>query len=78
MVEVKQHAWLLAGVAFVHQYRTTAHEISMALQCEVNGGIQQRVARADEGREGLTLWGDECLFKRNTLVPGEDWFADAN
>ena len=50
----------------------------MALQGEVDGGIQQWVARTDKSREGLTLWGDECLVKRNTFVPWKDRFADAD
>ena len=36
------------------------------------------MARANESREGLTLWGDECLFKCDAFVPWEDWLTDTN
>ena len=68
VVEVEQHARLIAGVALVHQYCATAQEIAMTLQSEVDDGIEQRVAGADEGGERLALGCDQRLVEDDAFV----------
>ena len=40
----------------------------MALKCQVERGIQQRMAGADKGREWLALRRDEGFFEGDALV----------
>ncbi|HWS12871.1 MAG TPA: hypothetical protein VN279_08740 [Rhodocyclaceae bacterium] len=55
MLQVEEHARRGAGVALVDQHRAAAQQVAVALQGEVDGGIEHRVAGADEGGERLAL-----------------------
>ena len=41
MLQIKQHAWCVAGIALVHQHRTTAQEIAVPFQGEIEHGVKQ-------------------------------------
>ena len=43
----------------------------MAFEREIEGGIEQWVARTYKSSKGLALWRDQVLFKRNPLVSHE-------
>ena len=55
VLQVEEHARGGAWVALVDQHRAAAQQVAVALQGEVDGGIEQRVAGADEGGERLAL-----------------------
>ena len=68
VLQGEEHARARAGVALVHQHRAALQQIAMALEREVERGVEQRVARADEGRERLALRRDQVLLEGDALV----------
>ena len=50
----------------------------MPLQDQVDGRVEQRVARADEARQRLAGDGDELLLEGDALVAVEDGVAAAD
>src|SRR6266446_6631897 len=68
VLQVEEHTRCRARIALVYQYRATTQKIAMAFECQVEGGIQQRMARADKGRQGLALWCDKRFLKGDALV----------
>jgi hypothetical protein len=50
----------------------------VALQSDVDDGVEQRVARADEGGRGLADGRDDRLLERDALVARHHRLADAD
>ena len=75
---VEQHARRGAGVALVHQNCSTLKEVAIALQRQVDDGIEQRVAGANKGGQRLALRRDESLLEGDALVARKYRFADTN
>ena len=78
VLQVKEDARRLAHVPLVHQYRPPAEQLTVAFQRQVERGVEQRVAGADEGRRHLALWSDLRLLKRDALVARQYWLADTD
>ncbi len=72
---VEEHARARARVALVHQHRAALQQIAVALEREVEGGVEQRVARADEGGERLARRRDQLLLEGDALVAREHRIA---
>ena len=71
MLEEEQHARRGAQVARIDQHRTTLHQVALALERQIEHGIEQRMTGADEGGERLAGRGDQRLVEDDALVPGE-------
>src|SRR5881628_3133540 len=78
MIEVKEHAGLIACVALVHQRSASPQEIAVAFQGEVDCGIQQWVAGTYECSEHLALRRDKGFLEDDALVAREHWLADTD
>ena len=78
VLQVEEHAWCRARIALVHQHRATAQEVAVAFERQVERGVQQRVAGADEGRQGLALRRDEGFLEGDALVARQHRFTDAD
>jgi hypothetical protein len=78
MFEEDQHARACSEVALVDEHHTAAQQIAVALPSDVDDGIEQRVARADEGGRGLADGRYERLLERDALVARHDGLADAD
>src|SRR6202158_1942763 len=68
VLQVEEHAWVRASIALIDQHRTTAQQIAVAFQREIDGGVEQRVAWADECSERLALRGNERLLEGDAFV----------
>ena len=55
VLEVEEHARARARVALVHQHRAAPQQVAVALEGQVEDGVEQRVAGADEGGQRLAL-----------------------
>jgi hypothetical protein len=55
MLEIEQHARPSAGIALVDQNGATLQEVAVALESEVDNGVEQRMPRAIEGGLRFTL-----------------------
>ena len=78
MLQVKQHAWRVAGIAFVHQHGTTAQKIAVTFQCEIEHRVKQRMTRTNKSGERLSLGRYERLFEGDTFISLQDRLADAD
>jgi hypothetical protein len=78
VLEVKEHAGLIARVALVHQHGAAAQEIAVPIQGEVDDSIEQGMAGADEGRERLALRGDQPFLEGDALIARQHRFANAD
>ena len=67
MFEVKDDAWCCPEVAFIDEDGPAMQQIPVALQRQIECGIQQRMARAYKCGQGLTLGGDQILLKDNSF-----------
>src|SRR5690606_8808620 len=76
VLEVEDEPGLLAGVALVDEDGTTAQEVAVALEGEVERRVEEGVTGADEGREGLARRRDQILLVGDPLVALEDRLAD--
>src|SRR5881409_3652954 len=65
-------------VAFVDENSSATQQIPVALQREIECGIQKRMAWTDKCRKGLTLGRDQILFESNSLVTLQDRIAAAD
>ena len=68
VLQIKEHARRRAGVALVHQHRAAPQKVAVALERQVERGIEQRMAGADESGERLALRRDQRLLKGDALV----------
>ena len=66
-----------AVVALIHQYGAAFQQVLIAFQGEVDDGIEQGMARTDEGSQRLALWRHQGFIKGNPLVARQDGFANA-
>src|SRR5438034_9308130 len=78
MFEIEQDAWLCPLVAFVDENSSTTQQIPVALQREIECGIQKRMAWADKCCKGLTLGRDQILFESNSFVTLQNRVATAD
>ena len=78
VLQIEQHSWCGAWVALVDQHGAAFEQVAIALQGEVDDGIKQRMAGADEGGERLALGRDQGLLEGDTLVARQYRFADAD
>ena len=53
-------------------------QVAVALEREVDGGVEQRMARADEGGQRLALRRDQRLLEGDALVARQHRLADAD
>ena len=67
-----------AGIALVHEHRAALQQIAVALKREVEHGIEQRMARADESSERLPLWRDQLFLECDALVARQHGIARAD
>ena len=78
MLEIEQHTRPGAGITFIHQHSAALQKIAVALKGEVDDRVEQRMARADEGGQRLTLRRHQRLFEGDALVARQHRFADAD
>ena len=62
-------------VALVDEDRAALQQVAVTFQDQVDDGVEQRMARADESRQGLPGRGDQRLLEHDPFVAGEDWRA---
>src|SRR5581483_6580321 len=55
MLKKEQYAWRNARVPLIDQHGATAEQVAVALQSQIDDGIEQRVTGADEGCCWLAL-----------------------
>ena len=78
MFEKEQDAWAQPGIAVVDQGRSSAQQIAVSFQREVDGCIEKGVPGTDESSQCLTLRGYQRFFKSYALVTGQDRFTESN
>jgi hypothetical protein len=78
VLQVKQHPRCGARIARVHQHGATLQQVAVALQGEVDDGVEKRMAGADEGGERLPLGRQQGLLEGDALVARQHRFADAD
>jgi hypothetical protein len=78
VLQVEQHARRRPEVAFIHQHGAALQQVAVAFQGEVDDGVEQRVAGADEGRQRLALGRDEGFLEGDALITRQHGFADAD
>ena len=78
VLQVEEHARLRARVALVHQHRAALEQVAVALQGQVDGGVEQRMAGADEGGQRLARRRDQLLLEGDALVARQHRLADAD
>jgi hypothetical protein len=71
VLQVEKHARLVAGVIFIHKDGSTAQQIAVTLQHEIERRIKQWMPRTHESGERLSLRLDETFLKDNALIPRE-------
>ena len=75
MLDGEEHAGRRAVVALVDEDRAALEQVAVAFQGQVDDGVEQRMARADESRQRLPGRGDQRLLEHDPFVAGEDWLA---
>src|SRR6266851_4173420 len=78
MLQIKEHARRGAGVAFVNEHRAPPQKVTVALKRQVERGIEQRMAGADEGGERLALGRDQRLLKDDALIARQYRLANSD
>src|SRR5690606_2998799 len=76
VLEVEDEPWLFAGVALVDEDGSAPQEVAVALEGEVERRVEEGVAGADEGREGLARRRDQLLLEGEPFVALGDRLAD--
>ena len=76
--EVEQRSGLVAFVRVIDQDRTAFQQVAVPLDDEVERGIEQRMAWADEGRQWLAGNADKGLLEGDPLVALQDGLAAAD
>ena len=75
VLDGEEHAGRRAVVALVDEDRAALEQVAVAFQGQVDDGVEQRMARADESRQGLPGRGDQRLLEHDPFVTGEDRLA---
>src|SRR5437660_381122 len=78
MLQIEQHSWRVAGIAFVHQHGTTAQEIAVTFQGEIEHRVEQGMTRTNKSGERLALGRYERLLEGDTLISLQDRLADTD
>src|SRR5439155_438121 len=78
VLEVEEQARLHPRIALVHQYGPSSQQITMPLDHEIESGVEERVAGADEGGQRLALRRDERFLEHDALVARQHRLADAD
>ena len=78
VLQVEQHPGRGTRVSLVDQDGAPAEQVAVALEGQVQGGVEERMARVDEGGQGLTLKGHQPLLEGDPLVPRQDRVAGAD
>src|SRR3989442_243864 len=78
VLEIEEHPRLYPRITLVHQHGPSAQQITMPLDHEIERGVEQRVAGADEGGQRLALRRDEWLLEHDALVARQHRLADAD
>src|SRR5690606_22701790 len=78
VLQEEEHARGRSDIALVHQYRAALQQVAVALQREVEHGVEELMPGADESRERLARRGDELLLEGDALVPGKHRIAGAD
>jgi hypothetical protein len=76
--QIEEHARRGAGVALVDQHGAALQQVAVALQREVDDGVEQRMTGADERGQRLALRRDQRLLEGDALVARQHGFADAD
>ena len=76
VLDGEEHAGRLAVVALVDEDRAPLQQIAVAFERQVDDGVEQRMARADEGRQRLARRCDQWLLEHDPLVAGKHRLAD--
>src|SRR4029078_7441756 len=76
--ECEWHARVVSLVTISYERSAPLQEIAMPLKREVEGSVQEWVARADEGGQRLTLGRDELFLEGDPLVSRKDGIARPN
>jgi hypothetical protein len=76
--QVEQHTRLHAGIAFIDQHGAALQQVAVALQREVDDGVEQRMAGADKGGQRLALRRDQGFLEGDALIARQHRFADAD
>ncbi len=66
MFQVKERPDLFAVVGFIDKHRAPLHQIPIAFEDQVDGGVQQRVAWTNERGNGRFV--DLILFEADALI----------
>ena len=78
MLQVEQHPGLRGVIALIHENGAAPEQIAMSLYRQVERGVEQRMAGADEGRQGLARRRHQRLVEGNALVARKHGFAEAD
>ncbi|WP_200387231.1 hypothetical protein [Thiocapsa imhoffii] len=68
MLQIEDHARRGAGVALVDQQGAVLEQVAVALQGEIDDGVEQRMAGADEGGGRLALRGNQGRPAEGTVT----------
>src|SRR5471030_889125 len=68
VLHVKEDARRGTGIALIYKHRATPQEVAMAVESQIQRGIKERMAGADEGGKRLALRGDQRLLKGDALI----------
>src|SRR6266498_3498547 len=78
MLQIKQHAWRVARIAFVHQHGTTAQKIAVPFQGKIEHRVKQGMARAYKSSERLAHGCYERLLEGDALISLQDRLTDTD
>ena len=76
VLDGEEHAGRLAVVALVDEDRAPFQQVAVAFERQVEDGVEQRMARADEGRQRLARRRNQRLLEHDPLVAGKHRLAD--
>src|SRR5215510_7259938 len=78
VLKVRQDPDVLTGIVRVYQNGPALQEVAVALQYEVNGGIEQRVSWTDKGGQRFARHAHERLLEGDALITGQHRFSSAD
>ena len=78
MFQIEHDPRFKAKIALIHQHGAAFQQVAVALQRQVDDGIEQGVAWTNEGGQRLPLGSDERFLEGDALIAGQHRFADAD
>jgi hypothetical protein len=78
MLQVEQRSRLLSNVVVVDENRALLEQVPVALSEQVNGRVEQRVARTHEGGQRFAGSADERLVEGDPFIARRYRIADAD